>query len=168
VKRKWLRANPFADIEPVGRKTHGSSKPRHGVDESRKLREFCLYRVPDQHAILTLAYLLLGTRASELVRRDVRDLDDDGHQLRINEAKTPTGIRRLMLPEELRAPLLELIKGRLGIAPIFTKEDGSKADRHWAYHHVKRICREAKVKELSPQGLRRTQSDLATNAGVAG
>ena len=32
---------------------------------------------------------------------------------------------------------------------------------------MERICREAKVPELSPQALRRTQSDLATDAGVA-
>lgn len=165
VKRKWLRANPFAAIEPKGRKTHGSTKPRHSVDESRKLWEFCLARVPDQHAVLTLAYQLLGARASELVRRDVRDLDDDGRQLRIDKAKTRAGIRRLVLPADLREPLLALTRGRKGDDPIFTKEDGTKATRHGAYHHVKRICREAKVLELSPQGLRRTQSDLATEAG---
>lgn len=168
VKRKWLRENPFAHVEPVGRKTHGATKARHGVDEARKLRAFCLARPTDQHAIITLAYLLLGTRASELVRRDVRDLDDGGRLIRINKAKTPTGIRGLVLPDELRELLLELVKGRAKTAPIFVKENGERATRYWAYHHVKRICREAGVKELSPQGLRRTASDLATDAGMAG
>lgn len=55
VKRRWLRANPFALIEPVGRKTHGSTKPRLRVDESRKLRAYCHSLGADQHAILTLA-----------------------------------------------------------------------------------------------------------------
>lgn len=76
VKQRWLRSNPFTLIEPVGRKTHGSTKPRLRVDESRKLRAYCHSLGADQHAILTLAYLLLGSRASELVKRDVRDLDD--------------------------------------------------------------------------------------------
>jgi integrase len=167
VKRRWLRSNPFALVEPVGRKTHGSSKPRLRVDESRKLRAYCHSLGIDQHAILTLAYLLLGSRASELVKRDVRDLDDGGRLLWINRTKTIAGTRRLLVPDELRVLLLELTKGKTPDAPLFTKDDGTRMTRHWAYRHVKRICREAKVPELSPQALRRTQSDLATDAGVA-
>lgn len=167
VKRKWLRVDPFANVEPVGRKTHGSSKPRLRVDESRKLRDYCLADTSDQHRIITLAYLLLGARASELVKRNVRDLDDGGSLLQIERTKTSAGVRRLALPEELRGPLLDLVKGRQPADPIFVREDGKRATRHWAYHHVRRILGEAKVPVLSPQALRRTQSDLATDAGVA-
>lgn len=167
VKRKWLRANPFAEVEPVGRKRHGSTKPRLRVDESRKLRDYCHSLGVEQHAILTLAYLLLGSRASELVKRDVRDIDDDGNILRIDRTKTIAGTRTSKLPAELRDLLLELVKGRRGDAPIFIGPDGNKATRHWAYRTVKRICKEAGVPPLSPQALRRTQSDLATDAGVA-
>ena len=168
LKRRWLRANPFASVDPVGRKRHGSTKPRLGVDESRKLRAFCVERQHDQHALLTLAYLVIGARASELVKRNVRDLDDDGHLLRIDRTKTVAGARKLALPDELRLPLLALVRGRKPTDPIFTKDDGTRATRYWAYHHVKRICREAKVPELAPQALRRTQSDMATDAGETG
>lgn len=165
VKQRWLRANPFADVEAVGRKTHGSTKPRLRVDESRKLRTYCLGRPDDQHCVLTLAYLLLGSRASELVKRDVRDLDDGGRLLWINRTKTVAGTRRLSIPDELRVLLLELVEGRASDAPLFTKDDGTRMTRHWAYRHVKRICKDAGVPDLSPQALRRTQSDLATEAG---
>lgn len=165
VKRRWLKANPFSEVETVGRKTHGSTKPRLRVDESRKLRDYCHSLGNDQHAVITLAYLLLGSRASELVKRDIRDLDDDGRLLWINRTKTAAGVRRTKIPDELRVPLLALAKGKTPDAPLFTREDGKRATRHWAYHHVKRICGEAKVPELSPQALRRTQSDLATDAG---
>jgi integrase len=37
-----------------------------------------------------------------------------------------------------------------------------------AYNHVRRICAAAKVPELAPQALRRTQTTLATDAGVTG
>lgn len=167
LKRRWLKSNPFALVEAVGRKTHGSTKPRLRVDESRKLRDYCLARTDDQHAVIVLAYLLLGTRASELVRRDVRDLDDNGGLLWISRTKTVKGTRRLLIPDELRVPLLELAKGKAPNAPIFTKQDGTRATRYWAYHHVRRICREAKVPELPPQALRRTHSDLADEAGVS-
>lgn len=167
VKQRWLRANPFALVEPIGRKRHGSTKPRLRVDESRKLRDYCHSLGVDQHAIITLAYLLLGSRASELVKRDVRDLDDGGKLLWIDRTKTNAGTRRLLIPDELRVLLLGLAKGRAPDAPLFTKDDGTRMTRHWAYRHVKRICGEAKVPPLSPQALRRTQTDLATEAGVS-
>lgn len=165
LKRRWLRVNPFAIVEPVGKKTHGSTKPRLRVDESRKLREYCLAEPGDQHRVLTLAYMLLGSRASELVKRTVRDLDDNGHLLWIERTKTIAGTRRLGIPDELRVLLLGLAKGKAPDAPLFTREDGKIATRYWAYHHVKRILREAKVPELPPQALRRTHSDLADEAG---
>jgi integrase len=165
LKRRWLKVNPFALVESVGRKTHGSTKPRLRVDESRKLYDFCMARLDDQHAVITLAYLLLGSRASELVRRSVRDLDDGGRLLWIDRTKTKAGTRKLAIPEELRLPLRALAQGKAPDAPIFVKESGERATRYWAYYHVKRICREARVPDLSPQALRRTQTDMATEAG---
>ncbi len=167
VKSRWLRLNPFGDIEPVGKKAHGADKARLRVDESRRLYGYCLEDCADQHRVITLGYLLMGTRASELVKRNVRDLDDGGLILWIEKTKTKAGTRQLLVPKDLRDPLLELAHGKSPDAPLFTREDGSRATRYWAYHHVKRICREAGVPELSPQGLRRTQTDMATDAGVS-
>jgi integrase len=165
VKRKWLRENPFEDVENVGRKRHGATKARLRVDESRKLLEYCRSLAGDPWATLTVGYLLLGSRASELVRRDVRDIDDDGRLLWIDRSKTEAGSRRLAIPDELRGMLLELVRDKKPSDPIFTKEDGSKATRYAAYYHVKRISKAAGVTELSPQGMRRTQTDMATEAG---
>lgn len=165
AKRRWLRANPFAHVEPVGRKRHGADKDRLRVDEARKLFDHCMARLDDQCCVITLAYLLLGSRASELVRRSVRDLDDGGRLLWIDRTKTRAGTRKLAIPEELRFALKTLARGKGGDAPLFTREDGKRATRYWAYHHVKRICGEAKVPPLSPQALRRTQTDMATEAG---
>src|SRR4051812_12860410 len=56
VKQRWLRANPFADVEPVGRRTVGADKSRLTVDESRRLRAYCLEHAgADPGAVLTLA-----------------------------------------------------------------------------------------------------------------
>ncbi len=165
VKRGWLKAGPFVDVEAAGRRTVGADKARLTVDESRRLDAWCRSRPGDQAAILTLAYLLLGARASELVKRDVRDLDDGGQLLWINRTKTLSGRRRLRLPDELAGLLADLIAGRAGDLPIFTDVNGNRMSRHVARLRVRAVCKSAGVAELSPQALRRTQATLATDAG---
>lgn len=174
VKQRWLRANPFADVEPVGAKVYGADKPRLTVDESRKLDLWCREHPADQGAVLTLGYLILGPRASELVRRDVRDLDDGGRLLWIGKTKTVAGRRRLAIPDELGAMLVALAGDRPGDAPLFVTEAsrrwpaGRRWSRHMAYNHVRRVCDAAGVPMLSPQAMRRTQATLATDAGATG
>jgi integrase len=167
VKQRWLRSNPFEDVEPVGRKVLGAEKPQLNVDEARKLRAYCHAHTEDVGAVLSLAYLLLGSRASEIVRRDVRDLDDGGRLLWIGKTKSKAGRRRLIVPDELRPLLLALCTDRPPTAPLFVNADGGKATRFTARDHVRRICKLAGVQVLPPQALRRTQGTLATEAGVA-
>lgn len=174
VRRKLLKVDPFASVEPVGRRTRGADKARLTVDESRKLDAWCRSHASDQGAVLTLGYLLLGARASELVRRDVRDLDDDGRLLWIGETKTAAGRRRLEIPPVLGAMLIDLARDRAPDAPLFVSEASKRwaAGRRWsrfvARAEVLRCCRAADVPALPPQALRRTQATLATDAGATG
>lgn len=162
VKRRMMRSSPFANVDPVGRKKHGEDQPRLTTDEARRLLVYCQRHSDDPGAVLTMGYLLLGSRASELVKRTVRDLDDDGRQLVIGRTKTRKGTRRVELPPELRELLIGLAEG---------KEPGDLLFGGWsrfvARAHVKRVCKAAGVPELPPQALRRTQATLATEAGVA-
>lgn len=164
LAKRWLRVDPFEHIEPIGRKRHGSTKSRLRVDESRKLMAWCLEHTEQPRAVVTLAYLLLGARASEIVKRDVRDLDDGGRLLWINRTKTTAGTRRLILPDELRAPLLALASKNPD-APLIVNEDGNRVTRRWASYHVQAVCKEAGVPVVTPQALRRTWSDVAEDAG---
>lgn len=162
VKRRWLKADPFASVEPIGRKTHGRTKRRLRVDESRRLWAYCLEHRDDPRAVLTLAYLVLGARASEVIDRTVRDLDDEGRRLWIEGAKTATGDRSLAVPDPLRELLLELAHGKAPGDRLF-----GAWTRHAAYRHVRAILGAAGVPVLSPQALRRTHADVATDAGLA-
>lgn len=164
IKKRWLRVNPFADVEPVGRRVLGADKARLTVDESRKLEAWCLAR-RDQDAALTLGYLYLGPRCSELAQRSVRDLDDGGSLLWIGKTKSPAGRRKLRVPAELGALLLELCAGRPGDAPIFVDAHGDRMNRNSARNRVRAVCAAADVPVLPPQALRRTQASLATEAG---
>lgn len=174
VKQKWLRENPFAEVEPAGKRVYGADKPRHTVDESRKLRAYCHAHPEDQGAVLTLGYLLLGPRASELVKLDVRDLDDGGRLMQIGRTKTLAGRRRLLIPDELAPLLLAIAANRPPDAPLFASDASRRwpAGRRWsrfaAYYHVTRVCDSAGVPPLGPQALRRTQATLATDAGATG
>ncbi len=168
VRQRWLRADPFADVEPVGRKALGADKPQLTVSESEQLDAWCRARAGDPDAVITLGYLLLGTRASELVRRNCRDVDMGGALLWIGATKTAAGRRRLLVPPELGAMLIALAAGRPGDAPLFAHPDGSRWSRHVAYGRVRRTCQAAGVPVLAPQALRRTQSTMATDAGATG
>jgi integrase len=161
IKRKWLRVNPFADVEPVGKRVVGADKVRLTTDESRRLDEWCRDHADNKYAVLTLAYLLLGMRASELCLRCVRDLDDGGDVLRIGKTKTASGQRGLRVPEDLRVMLLALCEGRPADAPIFVNDSGRRLSRSHACRRVQQICEAAKVTKVGPQGLRRTNSSLA-------
>lgn len=169
VKQKWLKTNPFADVDPVGQRVHGADKERLTVDESRQLEAWCLAHASDQGAVLTLGYLYLGTRNTELAqRRTVRDLDDNGSLLVIRKTKSKAGVRTLRIPDALRSILRSMVDGRAGDAPIFTDTNGNRMGPDCARKHVLRVCKLAGVPVLPPQALRRTWSSLATDASVAG
>jgi integrase len=167
VRQGWLSSDPFAEVEPVGQRAHGADKARLTVDESRKLEAWCLEHADDQGAVLTLGYLYLGSRNSELVRRDVRDVDDDGRVLQIGKTKTRAGRRALAIPPLLSELLRALCSGRAGDTPIFTNTRGARMSRYIARRHVRRVCDLAKVTALPPQALRRTWSSLADAVGEA-
>jgi len=167
VKQGWLHADPFGEVELVGQRVHGADKARLTVDESRKLEAWCLAHPDDQGAVLTLGYLYLGSRNTELARRDVRDVDDGGRVLRIGKTKSKAGRRMLAIPPGLSELLLALCSGRAPDAPIFTDTRGARMSRMVARKHVLRVCKAAEVTVLPPQALRRTWASLADAVGEA-
>ncbi|HEU4727724.1 MAG TPA: tyrosine-type recombinase/integrase [Kofleriaceae bacterium] len=167
VKQRWLKANPFQDVEPLGERVHGSDKARLTVDESRKLEAWCVAHAGDVEAVLTLAYLYLGVRASELVKRDVRDVDDSGRLLWIRKTKTRAGDRRLQVPEPLASMLVDLTGVRPADAPLFVVY-GKRITTAIAYKRVMAVTAAAGIPSVSSQTLRRTSATLATEAGLGG
>jgi integrase len=165
VRQRLLKQNPFTDVDPIGKRVHGADKAQLGVDESRKLEAWCLAHPDDIAAVLTLGYLYLGTRNTELARRNIGDLDDDGSILHIRKSKTRAGQRKLRIPPALGDMLRALCAGRAGDAPIFRGPRGGKLTGNAARIHVLRVCTAAGVTPLPPQALRRTQSSIAIAAG---
>lgn len=151
---------------------HGEAQ----IAEARKLDAFALERAArDDGALVTLLCLYLGVRVFEAISRDVRDVDDGGRLLWITDSavgdlKTQDSKRVLEVPEHLRPLLLARTraadgKQRPGDAPLFVNKHGVRRTRHWAHDQVVRMCKLAGVPRVTPQGLRGTQSTIATAEG---
>lgn len=157
----WLPRDPFARVDGVGKRHKG--KPQLTVDELRKLLDAC-FAERSRASIAVATSALLGAGASEVVDRQVRDLDDRGRILHVTKGKNRFRVRTLELPMDLRAALLELAKDRRGAAWLFGDGDLDKPSRYWIYWHTKRLCKAAKVPEVAPHGLRGTHATIALGA----
>jgi integrase len=160
----WVTPVPFADVKPLGRRKRGKPQPR--VDEARALADRCLALAEnDDCAIATVMAILFGLRASEIIGRDVRDVDDGGRLLWIPCSKTEAGRRTLEVPDVVRPLLLARAAGRGAREPLLRDRHGERPTRHWVYYHVTRLCTAAGIEDVSPHGLRGLHATLATLGG---
>ncbi|MCP4447456.1 MAG: phage integrase family protein [Myxococcales bacterium] len=90
--------------------------------------------------------LLMGMRASEIVQRIARDIDDQVRILWVTASKTEAGKRRFGVPVGLRPYLGELAKGKSPGDLLF-----GLRDRGWPNKCVQRICHEADVPVVCPR-----------------
>lgn len=160
VKEGLLKSNPFVAVEPEGRRTKG--KPQLSIDESRRYlaKALELAQAGDTAALAAALPLLLGLRASEVVLREVRDLDDRGRVLRVPHGKTYGARRSVILPEVIRPLMAKLAEGKRPGDLLFTMT------RFGLAYHVERVCSAAKVPVVCPHGLRGTHASMAVAAGA--
>jgi integrase len=184
VKRRWLRANPAAEVEGVGkRRPRGKSLGKSGktlrVKEARGwyIKAVELAEDGDDGATAALVALLLGMRASEITSRRVSDLDEDeapGDLLWIPCSKTPAGRRTLEVPHVLRPLLVRCCEGKGPDRYIFEcgrkHERGKKKPhlRDWVIAQVHRVCDAAKVPRVTAHAMRGLLATITAERGLAG
>jgi integrase len=158
----WTEADLLDAVEGEGKRKRGKAKLTK--DEARKYLDKCRELTTDpkqaEAAIAASIPLLLGYRVSEVIDRQVRDLDEGGTVLRVSRAKSQAGIRAQELPGWFQPLIASLTMGKEPTDRIFNH------DRSWLLHQVKRICRLAGVPEISAHGLRGTHADLCLHAHV--
>lgn len=160
VKQNLIEKNPAEGIEPVGRRSHGKDQLR--IDELKKWMRTAMKLAPlEPGAVAALMAVMLGLRATEIVERVVRDLDDEGRILWITSSKTQRGIRRLYVPRNLRTLLLKLVAGRQADGWLL----GAHHDRQYPNSWVKKICGLADVPVVTAHGMRGLHATLAMEAG---
>jgi integrase len=153
ASRGYLRANPFAEVLPEGTLSKGKDQLR--LDEARRFLLACYADAHPIGGVAAAAALTLGVRSSEILDREVRDLDDDGRTLWIDRGKTANARRRVAVPPVLRAALQRLTAGQGPGAYIF-----STMTENTLLKHVRRICDVAGVPSVCTHGLRGTQISL--------
>ena len=162
TKKKWLTRNPLEEVEGLGKRKHGKAQLR--VDEARKwiAKAVGLADEGEAGAVAAMLALVMGMRATEIVSRVARDLDDNGKLLWIPDSKTEAGRRTLQVPEFLRPHLPGIAKGKSPDTKLFGAHW-----RDWVRKWVARICAAAKVPKVTAHGMRGLHSTLAVENGVS-
>lgn len=173
VKAQLLKASPLANVEPVGRRRRGKPQPR--IDEARQLLGvlFQEARAGDDGAVAALLAFACALRASEIISRTVRDVDDGGRILWVDETesgfqpKTDAGRRQVDVPPELQALLLKRCKDKLPGALLLQGIGGDQHDRGWPRKAVRRLCKLAGVPVVCAHALRGLYATVAIRSGTA-
>lgn len=162
VKKGHLKDNPLQKVRGVGRRQHGKVQLR--IDEGKRLVNKCLEQAAlgQDGAVAVLVALLMGFRASEIVTRQVRDLDDNARVLWIDRGKSPAAQRRPDVPDVLRPHLQRLAHGRKPTDKLFGDHY-----RDWVRETAAKLCDQAGVARVTAHGLRGMCSTLAIASGQA-
>lgn len=163
IEKSWLPKLDLSGVKVVGRRKRG--KPQLRIDEARRYLDVALRW--DSRGLASAMPLLMGLRASEILRRQVRDLDDGGKLLWIERAKTERGNRRVEVPEVIRARLLEQVDGRGAEGPIFPNREGRCFIPRDLLGWVQEVCEKAGVPRVCTHALRGSFATFAEQAGVA-
>ena len=109
----------------------------------------------------------MGPRASEVLNRTVRDLDNGGKILVIDSGKNERAKRRLDVPLFLQPILLQLAQGRAPLARLFgLNTDGVPWRRQSLYSIVHKICERAQVPQVCTHSLRGFWATISVPIGI--
>ena len=154
VGKGYLKADPFAGVEKVGKARRGKEQP---TDDEMKRLLGAAHRALEQGrigALFPCLYFYCGLRASEPLTCQVRDLDRGGSILRV----VGKGGRKrwVHVPEVIQPYLRRLAEGKDPgdrLIPIKAQTVG----RRWTLQ----MCREAGIPPYCPHSLRgKGESDL--------
>jgi integrase len=167
VAQKLVGTSPAENVQPVGRRRAGKLQLRVA-----ELQEF--WRVAsarrDEGAVAACAVLVLGLRSRELRALRVRDLDvvSGAAFVWVDDSKTPAGRRQVpLLSPDLISKLQGLAVGKDRDAYLFSSWSSSGyRDASWLRKHVRVLCREAGVPEVTVHSLRGSAATIQALACI--
>lgn len=176
VAKGWLKgtSSPLDGVKGGGRKNRG--KLQLSLDEARKLYGvgLDLARQGDEGAVAVLMCISMGMRASEVLSRTPRDLDNEGTLLRVCDnallgfkCKNDSSKRPVAVPTDLQPILAQMCRDKLPTAPLFPASTKTgRRRRQWLHSQAKRLSVLAKVTVVCPHGLRGVSATAAAAAGA--
>lgn len=171
VEAGHIPRSPLENVERIGQPNRGKAQLR--IDESRRFAAHALREAARGHngALFALMALLLGLRVGEVLSRTVRDLDDDGKVLWIEDVagftlKTATSRRRVVVPAALRQLLLRRAANAGSAASLLANPAGRQYSVSWAGRAVHQLCDRAGVPRVCAHSLRGLHATLAMEAGA--
>lgn len=172
VEQHWLRDNPLAKVKTIGTRRKG--KKQLTIDESRIMYRVCMAeaRNGDDGALAALIAISMGLRAGEIVSRVVRDLDDAGKVLRVDDnpeigfrVKSPSSRRPVKVPVDLRPLLQARATGKAPGALLLPSGVGRLQWSSWVNRQTERLCKLAGVPRVCAHALRGMAATAAAAAG---
>jgi integrase len=175
-EKRWTESNPLEGVKGVGKRSKG--KPQLRFDEARAWLKaaFALADEGKEGPVAALMAMLIGLRASEIVNRKARDVDDEGRLIWIGfpetrtphlEVKTAKSQRVEEVPEELRPYLLRIKHGKKPTDLLFEGRGGKKHFRDWVNEWVQRICTKTGIPAVCAHSMRGLQATVSIVRGLA-
>jgi integrase len=161
IGRGMVKTNPWTAVKPLGHRRR--RKAQHHRDEARAFLDEAVAQARDggESALCLATALTLGARPGEVLYRQVRDLDDNGATLCIDESKTDASARRLAIPAFLQPLLAALAAGKEPTDYLFAHRGESVLLKA-----AERICQRAGVPRTVPYALRGTHASLSVEEGA--
>lgn len=167
VRQRYVSANPFKDVRPIGKANAG--KPQLRRDEAKKLIEVLLLQAADgnRSALAVLVQLLMGLRSGEVLKLRKRDIDADGTILIVEGTKTKNARRLLSIAPVLRDLLARRVASLGPESLIFADDDRAKPllTDH-LFKKLRKFCKLAGIPSVCPHSLRGLHGSLAVEAGA--
>jgi integrase len=174
VRTGYARQNPFKGVQPVGQVNRG--KPQLQMEEASKFIEAGLRLYDDKEDVLALAAvtaLLLGLRASEVLRIRAQDLNGSTAKLSLAigapwQKKGDSAFPNLELPAVLADRLRQRAAGIAAAEPLFGSDGTHKPPcRQLLHRAVHRVCAAAGVPKVCPHSLRSLFAAAGARSGAA-
>lgn len=161
--------SPFQHVRPQGQPRSGKSLLQ--VEEANRFVSAALKMHDEGNDVLALGSvvaLLLGLRASEVLRRRVSDVRDDGNLLSLGEGKHSNARMTVRVPSLLAERLMKLAAEKRPDDLLFgTDSRGQPRHHRVLWNAVGRICERAQVPRVCTHSLRSLWSTLRVDADAA-
>lgn len=171
-EREFMGELPVEKVKGTGKRNPGGlGKTRLRKKELKALYRLAIELAGDEHAgdegaTAVLFALCFGMRATEIVTRQVRDIDDESWSIEVDPeaAKTKSSERGMEVPAYLRPAISRLMRGKQAGQYLFG--DGVNPHwRDWVTENVQRLCKELRLPLEHAHGLRGAHNDLAEADG---